>query len=241
VNPTVLPPCQAGCPVRTDAGRYARLVAEGRYEEAYEVITRTNPFPSVCAYICQRPCEKNCRRAALDAALGLRALKRFVVEKIGENRPRANPLPATGARVAIVGAGPAGLTAARDLRMAGHRVAVFERLDRAGGMLNVIPRYRLPQRALDSDLEAILSLGIETHFGCEMGRDATVAELLERGYDAVVVGPVAGQQGRTRQAGGRDRRRERCGGRGAKRPPTGGRKGGDGLPGEPRGDARRTP
>ena len=187
MNPTVLPPCQAGCPVRTDAGRYARLVAEGRYEEAYEVITRTNPFPSVCAYICQRPCEKNCRRAALDAAVGLRSLKRFVVEKIGENRPRANPPPATGARVAIVGAGPAGLTAARDLRMAGHRVAVFERLDRAGGMLNVIPRYRLPQKALDSDLDAILSLGIETHFGCEMGRDATVAELLERGYDAVVV------------------------------------------------------
>lgn len=187
MNGKTVPPCQAGCPVRTDAGRYARLVAEGRYEEAYEVIARANPFPSVCAYICQRPCEKNCRRAALDAAVGLRALKRFVVEKIGENRPRTSPPPATGARLAIVGAGPAGLTAARDLRMAGHRVAVFERLDRPGGMLNVIPRYRLPQKALDSDVEAILGLGIETHFACEMGREATIAELLERGYDAVVV------------------------------------------------------
>ncbi|MFP4055519.1 MAG: FAD-dependent oxidoreductase [Candidatus Brocadiia bacterium] len=184
----VLPPCQVGCPVRTDAGGYARLVAQGRYEQARQVICRTNPFPSVCAHICQRPCEKNCRRAQLDAPVALRALKRFVIQRLGtpEPQPPAEQ-PAGAARVAVVGAGPAGLTAALDLRRRGHPVCVFERLDRPGGMLNVIPRYRLPQEALDADVEAILGAGIELRCGTEVGRDLGAGELLERGYDAVVV------------------------------------------------------
>jgi len=182
----VIPPCQAGCPVRTDAGRYARLVAEGRLEEALEVICRTNPFPSVCAHICQRLCEKKCRRREVDAAVGLRALKHFVVEHTA--RPEPAPAPPVGKwRVAVVGAGPAGLTAAHDLRRRGCRVAVFERLGRPGGMLNVIPRYRLPQSAIDADVQAILAAGVELTCNWEAGRDATGADLLERGFDAVVV------------------------------------------------------
>jgi NADPH-dependent glutamate synthase beta subunit-like oxidoreductase/Pyruvate/2-oxoacid:ferredoxin oxidoreductase delta subunit len=184
----VLPPCQAGCPVRTDAGGYARLVAEGRYDEACEVICRTNPFPSVCAHICQRPCEKSCRRAQLDAPVALRALKRFVVDRAGARaeRPAVSQGGAKG-RVAVVGAGPAGLTVAHDLRVGGHGVHVFERLDRPGGMLNVIPRYRLPQAALDRDVGAILDADVEITYQCEVGRDLAVAELLERGFEAVVV------------------------------------------------------
>ncbi len=184
----VLPPCQSACPVRTDAGRYARLVAAGRYEDACECICASNPFPSVCAHICQRPCEKACRRGQLDAPVALRALKRFVVQRVGA-RGRAAPaeeLPVK-ARVAVIGAGPAGLTAALDLRLGGHPVSVYERLDRPGGMLNVIPRYRLPQAALDADVRAILDLGIEVTYQCEMGRDVTVRELLERGFEAVIV------------------------------------------------------
>lgn len=186
--PKPIPPCRAACPVHTESGRYARLVAEGRYDEACEVICRTNPFPSVCAHICQRPCEKQCRRTQLDAAVAIRALKRFVIARVGDRRPTRQPAPnPRPARVAVVGAGPAGLTAAYDLRLRGHRVSVFDRLDRPGGMLNVIPRYRLPQEAMDADVGAILDTGIDLACNCEMGRDATVGELLERGFEAAVV------------------------------------------------------
>lgn len=182
-----IPPCQAACPVHTDAGRYARLVAEGRYAEALEVICHTNPFPSVCAHICQRPCEKGCRRRQLDAPVGIRALKHFVVEHAA--RPAAQPGSPSDARwrVAVIGAGPAGLTAALDLRRRGCRVSVFERLGRPGGMLNVIPRYRLPQEALDADVAAILAEGIELTCNWEAGRDGSATDLLEKGFDAVVV------------------------------------------------------
>jgi len=163
-------------------------VSEGRYEEAFEVICCTNPFPSVCAHICQRPCEKHCRRVPIDSSVGIRALKRFVVNQVDARvRPSRVVPPPDKARVAVVGAGPAGLTAAYDLRMRGHRVSIFERLERPGGMLNVIPRYRLPLDALDADIEAIVATGIDVTCGCEMGRDTTVAGLIDKGFEAVVV------------------------------------------------------
>ena len=184
----VMPPCQAACPVHTDSGRYARLVGEGRLAEAFEVICYTNPFPSVCGHICQRPCEKHCRRRQVDAPVAIRALKHFVVEHVesGSRQVPAAP-PADKARVAVVGAGPAGLTAALDLRLRGHRVSIYERLKRAGGMLNVIPQYRLPQWALERDVEAILGTGIDVHYNYEVGRDTITGELLEKGFEAVVV------------------------------------------------------
>ncbi|MBM4030813.1 MAG: FAD-binding protein, partial [Planctomycetes bacterium] len=190
--------------MRTDSGRYARLVAERRYDDAFAVITRTNPFPSVCAHICQRPCEKKCRRGQLDAPVGIRALKHFVVEHVG-HRPEARataqaaqggtggggtgvpPVTEAKRRVAVIGAGPAGLTAALDLRRRGCRTCVFERLGRPGGMLNVIPRYRLPQEALDADVQAILAEGVELTCNWEAGRDGAPTDLLDRGFDAVVV------------------------------------------------------
>ena len=188
MTPKSLPPCKAACPVRTDAGRYARLIAEGCYEEAYKVICRTNPFPAVCAHICQRHCEKECRRGQLDAPVALRALKRFVVRAMGaRGHPPSAPVSSDASRVAVIGAGPAGLTAAHDLRQQGHRVSIFERLDRPGGMLNVIPRYRLPQEALDSDMEGILAAGIEITCGCQIGRDMTAGALLDKGFSAVIV------------------------------------------------------
>jgi len=188
VTPKFLPPCKAACPVQTDAGRYARLIAEGRREEAYEVICRSNPFPSVCAHICQRHCEKECRRGQLDAPVALRALKRFIVRQIGARpHPSPDPVSSDASRIAVIGAGPAGLTAAYDLRQQGHRVSIFERLDRPGGMLNVIPRYRLPQEALDSDIEGILAVGIDITCGCQIGRDMPAGALLDKGFSAVIV------------------------------------------------------
>jgi len=163
-------------------------VVEGRYEEAYQVICQANPFPSVCAHICQRPCEKNCRRTQLDAPVALRALKRFVVERVGSRTPEPPAAQeAVKGRVAVIGAGPAGLTAAYDLRMQGCQASVFERLERPGGMLNVIPRYRLPQEALDADIDAILATGVKITCNWETGTDVTVGELLDKGFDAVVV------------------------------------------------------
>ncbi len=184
--PAVLPPCQAACPVHTEAGRYARLVAEGRYKEACRVITEVNPFPSVCAHICQRPCEAACRRADVDAPVAIRALKRFVMGKADAPAPARVGDEPLEARVAVIGSGPAGLAAAFDLRRAGCAVTVFERLAVPGGMLNVIPRYRLPREAVESDVERILSTGVEVTCDSEVGRDITVSELLGRGFDAVV-------------------------------------------------------
>lgn len=182
-------PCRAACPVATDAGGYARLIAEGRLDEAYAVITQSNPFPAVCAHICVRFCEKQCRRSPVDGAVGLRALKRFVVQNTTRPVPPPPPPLGTAARhVAIIGAGPAGLTAAQQLRAGGHRVTLFERLARPGGMLNVIPRYRLPEDALAQDIEAILSTdGIDLQCSTPIGQARSADDLLANGFDSVLV------------------------------------------------------
>ena len=190
-----LPPCQAACPVHTDTRKYAQLIAWGRFEEALEVVRKVNPLPSVCGRICQHPCEEKCRRGGLDAAVALKELKRFVSETVAASSPavpqaetRAPDLAAaTQGKVAVIGAGPAGLTAAQDLRGMGYAVTVFERLPQAGGMLNLIPNYRLPERVLKKDIEAILAHGIELRCNCEIGRDMQLADLSAEGYRAVIV------------------------------------------------------
>ncbi len=187
----VLPPCQAACPVHTDTRDYVRLIAWGRFEEALEVVRKVNPFPSVCGRICQHPCEEKCRRGELDAPVALKDLKRFITEvqatQPGARRAAVESPPATRGKVAVVGAGPAGLTTAQDLRGMGYAVTVFERLAQPGGMLNLIPRYRLPEHVLRRDIEAILARGIELRCNCEVGRDLRVPDLKSDGYLAVVV------------------------------------------------------
>ena len=181
------PPCQAACPVRTDTREYVNLIAWGRFEEALQVIRKVNPFPSVCGRICQHPCETKCRRGTLDAAVALKELKRFVTEIETASDPAPAVAPVTRGRVAVVGAGPAGLTAAQDLRGMGYGVTVLERLGRPGGMLNLIPRYRLPDRILQKDVDAILARGIELKCNCEIGRDLRLSDLQADGYQAVIV------------------------------------------------------
>jgi len=188
----VLAPCKAACPVGVSAQSYVRLVAEGRFDEAVRVVRASNPFQSVCGRVCYAPCEDACTRAPLGGPVAIRAIKRFVDEWGRRHMPlleqEVPTPPRTGKRVAVVGSGPAGLTAAHDLALAGHAVTVFEALDRPGGMLRVgIPDYRLPKTLVDEEIEAIRRLGVEIRTGQALGRDFSLESLRREGYDAVLV------------------------------------------------------
>lgn len=183
----LLPPCTHACPVKTDVRGYLAAVARQDYSEAYRLIRSNNPFPSVCAWICPHPCEDYCRRGDVDASLSIRNLKRFAVEKAGTNCVAISRARDTGKSVAIVGAGPAGLTAAYDLANLGHTVAVYERNHAPGGhFLTSLPIYRLPRESLQKDVETILAAGITIHTGVEVGKDITLKELREE-YNAVII------------------------------------------------------
>jgi NADPH-dependent glutamate synthase beta subunit-like oxidoreductase/coenzyme F420-reducing hydrogenase delta subunit/NAD-dependent dihydropyrimidine dehydrogenase PreA subunit len=182
-------PCLVACPVHTDTRLYVERILEGRYEDALELLLAANPFTSVCGRICHHPCEQSCRRSKVDAPVGLRQLKRFVVEATADYRLRRRaPADRTRSeRIAIIGSGPAGLTAAHDLARAGFGVTVFEAAPEPGGMLGAaIPRYRLPYDVLREDIDDILALGVELKTGCAVGADIEFSEL-ERGFDAILV------------------------------------------------------
>jgi len=177
-------PCQGACPAGTDAGRYVGLVAAGRFDDAYAVAAEVNPFPSVCGWICTAPCEVACRRGELDEPIAIRGLKRFAVEH-GSLPPIGKPDKQRTERVAIVGGGPAGMSAAYYLARLGYRVTVFEAMPVPGGMMAIgIPAYRLPRETLQAEITRILDLGVELKLDAVMGRDYTLADL-ERDYQAV--------------------------------------------------------
>ncbi|HHX10680.1 MAG TPA: FAD-dependent oxidoreductase, partial [Firmicutes bacterium] len=183
-------PCQNTCPAHVDVPIYVDLIRQGRYDEAYEEILRENPFPVVCGRVCHHPCESRCRRAQLDEPVAIRELKRFAsdyaVSRHG-SRPRPAVKAPTGKKVAVVGAGPAGLAAAYYLALQGHSVTVFEALPVAGGMLAVgIPQYRLSKEALNHDIEVIKSLGVNIRTGVKVGEDISWERITED-HDAVFV------------------------------------------------------
>lgn len=191
-------PCRAACPVNTNAGGYVSLIAQGRYRDAYLLARAPNPLASVCGRVCAHPCEAACRRGQIDAPIAIRAMKRVVTERFGVEsaatfdeiaavveRPRA-PAARAG-RVAVIGAGPAGLACAHDLALMGHRASVFDAAPVVGGMMRLgIPAYRLPRELLDREVDFIRHLGVEFRLGVEIGRDLTFAEL-RREFDAVFV------------------------------------------------------
>lgn len=183
-----IPPCTNACPVNTDVRGYLAAIARGDYAEACRLISANNPFPSVCAWVCPHPCEDNCRRAAVDSALAIRGLKRFAVEAAGAPDVRAAaPVNKTGKKVAVVGAGPGGLTAAYDLARQGHSVVIYERNNGPGGhFLTSLPVYRLPREMLKRDTDKILAAGVEVRSGVEVGKDITIDQLREQ-YDALVI------------------------------------------------------
>jgi formate dehydrogenase beta subunit len=206
-------PCMAACPVHTEAGRYVALIAEGKYREAYHVARRPNPFASICGRICAAPCEPACRRASLDQPISIRALKRFVCERYGVEsmidleklkEVFGRSVQKNGINVAIIGAGPAGLSCAHDLALLGYEVTVFEAQSVAGGMLRLgVPEYRLPRELIRLEINAILSLGVELQLNSAVGRDFTVSDLKERGYQAVFVA-IGSHKSRDLQIGGVD-------------------------------------
>jgi formate dehydrogenase (NADP+) beta subunit len=221
--------CQTGCPVKTDAGRYVQLIAEGREEEAYLVARAPNPFASVCGRVCAAPCEDACRRGSIDAPISIRALKRYVTERYGvesvrpdtQDRLRESPIaegnryaghlpivpfgrPARGgqAKVAVVGAGPSGLAAAHDLALLGYAVTVFEAAGEPGGMMRFgIPEYRLPRTLIHAEIEKIVSLGVTLKLGTPLSPAFGLGELKREGFAAAFLS-VGVSKGRDLQAPG---------------------------------------
>ena len=177
-------PCQHTCPVEMDIPSYIALIRAGRFEDAYKILLQTNPFPSVCGRVCDHKCQSKCRRGNLDEPLAIKFLKRFITDNAP--RPKIEPVAVTRKeKIAVVGAGPSGLTAARDLALRGYKVTVFEELNFAGGMLRWgIPAYRLPRNILEGEIDDIKALGVEIKLNTRVGREITFAQL-EKDFDYI--------------------------------------------------------
>jgi NADPH-dependent glutamate synthase beta subunit-like oxidoreductase/Pyruvate/2-oxoacid:ferredoxin oxidoreductase delta subunit/ferredoxin len=191
-----LVPCKADCPAEIDVPRYVRFIKEGDCAAAAAVIREKVPFPGVLGYVCDHPCETGCRRGEVNDPVAIRELKRFAAEHdaAGIWKDRSAPGESSGRRVAVIGSGPAGLTAAYFLRLQGHDVTVLESLPEAGGMLRYgIPEYRLPRHILDGEIRAILDAGVIIETGVHV---ESLDELMDQGYDAVVLA-VGTQKGQT--------------------------------------------
>ena len=182
-------PCRHGCPVHADVRLYLEHIAEGRWRDAIDVIRERLPYAAVCGRICHHPCETNCRRTDVGGAVAIRELKRFVAEGQGAAGSTVRKPPRQDkARVAIVGAGPAGMTAALDLARLGYRPTVFERDAVAGGIpMTAVPQYRLPGEVLQIDIDWIASHGVEIRTGVQVGKDCAIQDLRKQGFAAVLI------------------------------------------------------
>jgi NADPH-dependent glutamate synthase beta subunit-like oxidoreductase/NAD-dependent dihydropyrimidine dehydrogenase PreA subunit len=188
-------PCMMACPAHTNAGRYVGLIAEGHYEEAYRYAREPNPLASICGRVCAHPCETACRRGSIDRPIAIRALKRFLTERYGAESRRPIDVNAGRAqrklpyKVAVVGGGPVGLSAAHDLALLGYSVTIFEAAPVAGGMLYLgVPEYRLPRSVVEAQVREILATGdITLKLNHAAGRDFTVSELRYQGFNAVLI------------------------------------------------------
>ena len=188
-------PCMMACPAHTNAGRYVALISEGRFEEAYKFARDPNPLASICGRVCAHPCETACRRGDIDRPIAIRALKRFLTERHGPESRRPVDVYAGRAqsklpfKVAVVGGGPVGLSAAHDLALMGYSVTIFEAAPVAGGMLYLgIPEYRLPRDVVEAQVREILATGdITLKLNHAAGRDFAISELRYQGFDAVLI------------------------------------------------------
>ena len=181
-------PCQNTCPAGINVPGYVALAGKGDYEGAYRLIRRDNPFPSVCGRVCTHPCESACNRGGYDDSVAIRDVKRFVADKAYDGKFVKEPVwPKNGKRVAIIGAGPSGLTCGYYLALTGYEVDVFESESTAGGVLLFgIPEYRLPKEVLARDIKAIEEAGVKIHLNTKVGEDVKFEDLT-RDYDAVYI------------------------------------------------------
>ena len=187
-------PCMMACPAHTNAGRYVALIAEGRFEEAYRFARDPNPLASICGRVCAHPCESACRRGEIDKPIQIRALKRFLTERHGPESKNFKPSPvekqpALPFKVAIIGAGPVGLSAAHDLALMGYPVTIFEAAAVPGGMLYLgIPEYRLPRDVVEAQVREILETGdVTLKLNQRAGKDFSMEDLRAQGFDAVLI------------------------------------------------------
>ena len=207
--------CMSACPVRTDAGRYVQLIAKGRDREALLVARSPNPLASICGRVCAAPCEDACRRGNIDEPIAIRGLKRFVTERFGAEsehpetadqlfqgrgdpgyqRPWSLPvqsrrgLRAPDRRVAVIGAGPAGIACAHDLAVLGYPVTLIESTEELGGMMrHGVPEYRLPHDVMDREMSVLETLGVELRMNAPLSETNGLAELRAEGFDAIFIG-----------------------------------------------------
>ncbi len=199
LNVKKLPPCRAECPAHVNVQAYVSLIQRGRFAEAVDVIRKDMPFPAICGRVCFSPCEDACARTNIDQAVAIRNLKKVAADVEREERKvKPSPVPKTrNEKVAVIGAGPAGLTVAYELVRLGYPVTVFERMAEPGGMMRYcIPDFRLERFVVEQEIGYIKDLGVEIKTGVEFGRDITLESLREDGYSAVflAIGTQAGMK-----------------------------------------------
>lgn len=197
-------PCETLCPAHVNVPAYIALAGLGDYAGAIGMIRKDNPFPTACAFVCERPCEKRCRRTLIDAPINIRGIKKFAVDQLAADQvPTPAPAAPTGKKVAIVGGGPSGLTCAYFCALMGHEVHVLEMRKQLGGMMRYgIPAYRFPRERLNEDIRAIVSAGnVTVHTECRI--DAEGMRRLSEEYDAVYVA-IGAQGGKTLKLDGAD-------------------------------------
>ena len=187
-----VPPCHDSCPIHGNPCGYIALASSGRYQDAFESATQKNPFPSICGRICEHPCEQSCNRNNLDEPVSIAYIKRFLADWYDEHGEKPSPadkqslIKENGKKIAVVGAGPAGLSAALELRKAGFAVTIFEKHSVPGGMMRLgVPEYRLPAEVIQRDIQHILDFGVEIKYDSEVKSQRQVEGFLDEGYSAV--------------------------------------------------------
>jgi len=189
-------PCVSGCPVNVQIPEFIALVAQGKFDEAYEVIAKNNSLPAICGRVCpqERQCESKCVRGIKGESVGIGRLERFVADyHINNSKPKKLNISQNGKKVAVIGAGPAGLTCAGDLAKKGYKVTVFEAFHTAGGVLVYgIPEFRLPKKIVANEIEQLKALGVEIMTDMVIGKVLSIDEIISMGYEAVFIGSGAG-------------------------------------------------
>jgi NADPH-dependent glutamate synthase beta subunit-like oxidoreductase len=206
IEPNLAAPCKAACPHHVPAQAYVQKVAKGEFRAAYDLIMSKNPLQSVCGWVCDHPCEEECTRGEIGTTIPIREIKRFVLEygKKAGWKPNLKVNGKKKEKVAVIGSGPAGMSCAYNLALAGYSVKVFEKENYFGGMLRYgLPRFRMNHEVLDEEIEMLKSLGIEFETGKAFGKELTVDSLKKEGYSAIFLG-VGAHEGRSLNVPGED-------------------------------------